>query len=57
LISAGGVAHGVADEATAVALGIADLVPAPEAVLRLLPTGPVLDLGAAARTVDVPAGQ
>ena len=56
LVSGSGVAHGVADQATAEALGIADPVPAPEAVLRLLPTGPVLDLGAAARTGDVPAG-
>lgn len=57
LVSGSGVAHGVADQATAEALGIADPVPAPEAVLRLLPTGPVLDLGVATRTVDVPAGQ
>lgn len=57
LVSASGVAHGVADEATAAALGIADPAPAPEAVLRLLPTGPVLDVGAAHRAVDVPAEQ
>ena len=53
LVSASGVAHGVADEATAAALGIADPAPAPEAVLRLLPVGPVLDVGVAARAVDV----
>jgi type VII secretion protein EccB len=54
LVSASGVAHGVADEPTAAALGIADPAPAPEAVLRLLPVGPVLDVGPAARAVDVP---
>ena len=43
----------MADEATAAALGIADPAPAPEAVLRLLPVGPVLDVGVAARAVDV----
>jgi type VII secretion protein EccB len=53
LLSASGVAHGVADEATGAALGIADPAPAPEAVLRLLPVGPVLDVGVAARAVDV----
>ena len=56
LVSASGVAYGVADEATAAALGIAEPVPAPEAVLRLLPTGPVLDVGQAARAVDVAVG-
>ena len=54
LVSASGVAYGVADEPTAAALGIADPAPAPEAVLRLLPVGPVLDVGPAARAVDVP---
>jgi type VII secretion protein EccB len=57
LVSASGVSYGVADEATAAGLGIADPTPAPEAVLRLLPVGPVLDLGVAARTVDVPVVQ
>jgi hypothetical protein len=50
LVSATGVANGVADEASAAALGIADPAPAPEAALRLLPTGPVLDLAAATRS-------
>jgi type VII secretion protein EccB len=54
LVSASGVAHGVADEATAAALGITDPAPAPEAVLRLLPTGSVLDVGAATLAADVP---
>ncbi len=55
LVSASGVAHGVADEPSAAALGITDPAPAPEAALRLLPTGPVLDVGAATGAVDVPA--
>jgi hypothetical protein len=42
----------VADDATATALGIAAAEPAPEAALRLLPTGPTLDLAAAGRVVD-----
>jgi hypothetical protein len=52
------VAHGVADEATATALRTATPEPAPEAALRLLPTGPVLDVAQADRAVDVaaPAG-
>lgn len=53
LVSAGGVAHGVRDEASAAALGITAPAPAPEAALRLLPTGPVLDVAAADRAVDV----
>lgn len=57
LVSGSGVAHGVADEATAAALGITAAAPAPEAALRLLPTGPPLDVGAAGQVVDVlPAG-
>ncbi|GAA3067198.1 type VII secretion system ESX-4 subunit EccB4 [Pseudonocardia yunnanensis] len=57
LVSATGVAFGVADDATAAALGITSAEPAPEAVLRLLPSGPALDLAAAGRMVDVlPAG-
>jgi hypothetical protein len=43
----------VADDATAAALGIDDPAPAPESALRLLPTGPVLDVATATRTVDV----
>ncbi|MHA6624542.1 type VII secretion protein EccB [Pseudonocardia sichuanensis] len=56
LVSATGVAYGVADDATAAALGITAVEPAPEAALRLLPTGPTLDLAAASRTVDVLPG-
>jgi len=54
LVSGSGVAHAVADEATAAALGITAAEPAPDAVLRLLPTGPPLDLAAAGQVVDVP---
>jgi hypothetical protein len=52
-VSGSGVAHGVADEATAAALGITAAEPAPEAALRLLPAGPTLDLAAAGTVVDV----
>ena len=55
VVSASGVAHGVTDGATAAALGVGDVAPAPEAALRLLPVGPVLDVGAAGRAVDVAA--
>ena len=55
LVSASGVAHGVADEATARALRATTPEPAPEAALRLLPTGPVLDVAQADRAVDVAA--
>jgi len=53
LVSGGGVGYGVADAATAAALGITAAEPAPEAALRLLPTGPALDLAQAGRVVDV----
>jgi type VII secretion protein EccB len=53
LVSGSGVAHAVADEATAAALGITAAEPAPESVLRLLPSGPTLDLAAAGTVVDV----
>ncbi|MFC5992696.1 type VII secretion protein EccB [Pseudonocardia hispaniensis] len=53
LISATGVGYGVADPRSAEALGITRAEPAPETALRLLPTGPTLDLAAAARVVDV----
>jgi hypothetical protein len=53
LVAATGVTFGVADDATAAALGITAADPAPEAALRLLPTGPALDLAAAGRVVDV----
>ncbi|WP_433556836.1 type VII secretion protein EccB [Pseudonocardia xinjiangensis] len=53
LVAATGVGYGVADDATAAALGITAAEPAPEAALRLLPAGPALDLAAAGRVVDV----
>jgi type VII secretion protein EccB len=53
LVSSTGVVHGVADDATAAALGITAAGTAPEAVLRLLPAGPTLDVGEAGRVVDV----
>lgn len=56
LVSGAGVAYGVADDATAAALGITAATPAPEAALRLLPTGPRLDAKAAQQQVDVLPG-
>jgi hypothetical protein len=57
LVSASGVAHGVVDDDTAAALGVAAAEPAPEAALRLLPVGPALDVRQVVRAVDVlPAG-
>lgn len=53
LVAATGVTFGVADDSTAAALGITAAEAAPEAALRLLPTGPALDLAAAGRVVDV----
>jgi type VII secretion protein EccB len=53
VVSAGGVAYGVPDDASAAALGVTEAAPAPESVLRLLPAGPVLDVAAAGRGVDV----
>jgi type VII secretion protein EccB len=53
LVSGSGVAHPVADDATAAALGVTAAEPAPETVLRLLPAGPLLDLADAGRVVDV----
>jgi hypothetical protein len=52
LLSATGVRHRVADDATAAALGVGASSPVPEAVLRLLPTGPAFDLADASRVVD-----
>jgi type VII secretion protein EccB len=54
LVSAAGVGYGVADEPTAAALGIvtAGVPPAPEAALRLLPSGRPLDLADATRAID-----
>lgn len=49
LVSAAGVAHGVADAATATALGLPPALPeVPESLLRLLPRGAVIDLAQAA---------
>ncbi|MFC4942752.1 type VII secretion protein EccB [Pseudonocardia sp. GCM10023141] len=56
LVSAGGVAYGVADAATAAALGVGPAAPAPEAALRLLPVGPLQDLAQAGHVVDVLPG-
>jgi type VII secretion protein EccB len=53
LVSATGVGYGVASDPTAAALGITSAEPAPEAVLRLLPTGKTLDLADASRATDV----
>jgi type VII secretion protein EccB len=55
LVSTTGVAYGVADQPTADALGVGQAEPAPEAVLRSLPSGPALDLEAVRRVVDVQA--
>ncbi len=52
-MSAAGVGYGVADDPTAAALGIVATQPAPGSALRLLPTGPTLDLADATRAVDV----
>jgi type VII secretion protein EccB len=52
LVSGAGVGYGVADDPTAAALGIAAAEPAPEAALRLLPSGRPLDLADATRAVD-----
>lgn len=54
LLAPGGVAYGVADAASAAALGVGPAEPAPEAALRLLPTGAVLDVAAAGQVVEVP---
>jgi type VII secretion protein EccB len=53
LVSATGVGYGVASDPTAAALGITSPEPAPEAALRLLPTGKTLDLADASRATDV----
>jgi type VII secretion protein EccB len=57
LVSATGVVHRVVDAPTAAALGISRAEPAPEAALRMLPTGPSLDLAETARLLDIPATQ
>jgi hypothetical protein len=56
LVSAAGVGYGVTDGPTAAALGVAAAEPAPEAALRLLPTGKPLDLADAGRAVDAAPG-
>jgi type VII secretion protein EccB len=56
LVSTTGVVYGVADAATAAALGVTAAAPAPEAALRLLPHGETLDLADAASVVDVLPG-
>ncbi len=52
-MSATGVGYDVASDPTATALGITATQPAPESALRLLPTGPTLDLADATRAADV----
>ena len=58
LVSATGVGYGVADDPTAAALGVVTTAvqPAPEAALRLLPSGHPLDLADAGRAVDASPG-
>ncbi len=58
LVSAAGVGYGVADDPTAAALGIVTtaVAPAPEAALRLLPSGRPLDLADAGRVIDASPG-
>ncbi len=53
LVSASGVGYPVLDAATAAAVGIGVAEPAPEAVLRLLPGGPPVDLRGAGRVLDL----
>lgn len=53
VVSASGVAHGVPDDRSAAALGIAAAAAGPEAALRLLPVGPPLDVAGADRAADV----
>ena len=43
LVSDRGVKYGVPDEATALALGLDNQLPAPDSILRLLPDGSSLD--------------
>jgi type VII secretion protein EccB len=58
LVSAAGVGYGVADDPTATALGVVlpAVQPAPQAALRLLPSGRPLDLADAGRAVDAYPG-
>ncbi len=52
LVAPNGVVHGVADEATATALGVVTAEPAPESVIELLPVGAPLDLAATTAAVQ-----
>lgn len=54
LVSATGVAYGVADPATAGVLGVRATEPAPERLLRLLPGGPTLAVADAVTAIDLP---
>ena len=53
LVSASGVGYPVLDAATAAAVGIGAAEPASEAVLRLLPDGPPVDVRGAGRVLDL----
>lgn len=52
LVSDRGLRYGIPDTETAAFLGLSDRSPAPESILRLLPTGESLNLQQAARTFD-----
>ncbi|ETA66386.1 type VII secretion protein EccB, Actinobacterial [Haloechinothrix halophila YIM 93223] len=52
LVSDRGLRYGIPDTETAAFLGLAERRPAPESILRLLPTGESLNVQAAARTFD-----
>lgn len=54
LLAASGAVHGIADDATADALGVSAAGAAPAGMVRLLPQGPALDLAAADAVTDVP---
>ncbi|GAA3002222.1 type VII secretion protein EccB [Actinokineospora diospyrosa] len=53
LISDRGVKFGIPDQRTAVALGLADQLPAPDAIVRLLPNGASLNTRDVLQTYDV----
>lgn len=52
LVTSRGVRYGVPDERTANIVGLTDPVPAPESIVRLLPSGTQLDMQSAQRTYD-----
>ncbi|MFB9727431.1 type VII secretion protein EccB [Haloechinothrix salitolerans] len=52
LVSDRGLRYGIPDTETAAYLGLTERRPAPESILRLLPTGESLNVQAAARTFD-----